>query len=59
MQQQIKYWIRTLQLTAHPEGGYFKETYHSPDIINRSGLPARYTAERVCAKAIYFSSPKV
>jgi predicted cupin superfamily sugar epimerase len=48
------YWIRTLELIAHPEGGYFKETYASSDIINKHGLPERYFADRTCVKAIYF-----
>ena len=46
--------IRQYQLTAHPEGGYFIETYTSPDII---GLPARYSSARRGAKAIYFLLP--
>ena len=57
MEKTIAYWIRSLNLTAHPEGGYFKETYHSPDLINKHGLPDRYLADRACVKAIYFLLP--
>ena len=57
MEKTAAYWIHTLKLNAHPEGGYFKETYHSPDIIKKHGLPDRYFADRVCAKAIYFLLP--
>ncbi len=32
------YWIKNLHLLPHPEGGYFKETYRSTEIvINRNG----------------------
>ena len=32
------YWIKNLHLLPHPEGGYFKETYRSTEIvINRKG----------------------
>jgi len=48
------YWIKTLQLTAHPEGGYFKEVYRSKEIIPASGLPARYQSERSMGTSIYF-----
>ncbi len=54
MEQTADYWIRKLGLLPHPEGGYFIETYHSPDIIKRHGLPDRYVADRACAKGIYF-----
>ena len=49
--------IRQFQLAAHPEGGYYRETYVSPDIIGRAGLPSRYSSERRGAKAIYFLLP--
>lgn len=57
METSSDYWIHTLDLTAHPEGGYFKETYRSPDHIGAAGLPERYQAERPCAAAIYFLLP--
>lgn len=49
--------IRQFQLAAHPEGGYYYETYVSPDIIGRAGMPDRYSSERRSAKAIYFLLP--
>ncbi len=51
------YWIDKLQLTSHPEGGYFARTYRSPDRISQQGLPERYSGARVCAGAIYFLVP--
>lgn len=47
-------WITHFHLAPHPEGGYFQQTYRSPDILARSGLPSRYDSERVSATAIYF-----
>lgn len=57
MEKSSEYWIRSLDLQAHPEGGYFKETYRSPDLIEADALPERYQAERACAAAIYFLLP--
>ena len=54
MKKPAEYWIDALALTAHPEGGYFKETYISPDLLPSEGLPDRYDGDRACAKAIYF-----
>lgn len=57
MERTAAYWIDKLKLISHPEGGYFAETYQSPDLISKNGLPERYSADRVCAKAIYFLVP--
>jgi uncharacterized protein len=47
--------IRRLGLTPHPaEGGYFRETYRSPESVPRAALPARYPADRSFATAIYY-----
>lgn len=47
-------YIRALDLQPHPEGGYFRETYRSGEILPESGLPARYGANRAVSTAIYF-----
>ncbi len=47
-----KYWIDKLELTAHPEGGYFKEVYRSDESANT--LPDRFLGERSFSTAIYF-----
>jgi predicted cupin superfamily sugar epimerase len=49
-----EYWIDQLKLLAHPEGGFYKETYRSKEIIPQTGLPDRFTASRNCSTAIYF-----
>lgn len=49
-----EYWIRQLRLHPHPEGGYYRETYRSPEIIAKTDLPKRYKGKRSFATAIYF-----
>jgi predicted cupin superfamily sugar epimerase len=48
------FFIRQYKLQSHPEGGYFAETYRSPEFIPRTGLPQRFTGERAFSTAIYF-----
>lgn len=49
-----EYWIENLDLKKHPEGGYFKETYRSDELINHTALPSRYGGDRAISTAIYF-----
>ena len=48
------YWIKKLGLKRHPEGGYFKETYRSSEVILKQALPARFNGDRVFSTCIYF-----
>ena len=54
MEKTAKYWIEKLQLEAHPEGGYFRQTYRSDVMIAREALPAGFTGTRAASTAIYF-----
>lgn len=47
-------WIEKLGLEPHPEGGYFKETYRSEDLVNFDG----YISARNISTAIYFMITK-
>jgi uncharacterized protein len=48
-----KYWIDHLELTPHPEGGYFKSTFHSDVTIpEQSGLS--HGSNRLLYTSIYF-----
>ncbi|WP_141730786.1 cupin domain-containing protein [Oligoflexus tunisiensis] len=47
-------WIRCLNLTAHPEGGFYREIYRSSGQIAESSLPAGMKGERCYGTAIYF-----
>jgi uncharacterized protein len=49
-----RYWIEKLQLEAHPEGGYFRQTYRSDVMIAREALPAGFAGARAASTAIYF-----
>ena len=46
--------IKQFGLVAHPEGGYYRESYRSDGIIPQSGLPEPFTGSRHFSTAIYF-----
>ena len=48
------YWINSLGLLPHPEGGFYKETYRSNEEITNNALPDRFSGNRSFATAIYF-----
>lgn len=44
--------VRTLALSPHPEGGFFRETYRSAEQL--AALPARFGGPRSVSTAIYY-----
>ncbi len=46
--------VTQLGLEAHPEGGFYKETYRSTGSIVSSSLPEGYQSSRNYATCIYF-----
>jgi uncharacterized protein len=54
MPQSAQYWIDKLKLIAHPEGGYYRETYRSELSIAREALPPQFPGARLVSTAIYF-----
>jgi predicted cupin superfamily sugar epimerase len=48
------YWIKKLQLKEHPEGGYFRETYRSDDMLEAHQLPERYQEAHSFSTGIYY-----
>ena len=48
------HWIKKLDLHRHPEGGYFKETYRSGEVILKHALPQRFGGDRVFSTCIYY-----
>lgn len=48
------YWINSLNLLPHPEGGYYKETYRSSKGVKTKSLPKRFSGDRSFSTAIYF-----
>ena len=49
-----EYWIKKLDLTKHPEGGWFKEVYRSEESIPKNALPLRFNGDRSFSTSIYF-----
>ncbi|WAH36000.1 cupin domain-containing protein [Alicyclobacillus dauci] len=49
-----KKWISTLNLERHPEGGYYRELYHSDVWLDDESTRLRYGGERRSATSIYF-----
>ncbi|BBY31842.1 cupin domain-containing protein [Mycolicibacterium sediminis] len=47
-------WARSLDLSPHPEGGWFRETWRSDLLIPPSSLPPDYTGLRSAGTAILF-----
>ena len=47
-------WVQELNLQAHPEGGYFSETYRSEGKIAGDALPEGFSGDRVFGTAIYY-----
>ena len=39
LDEQARFWVEELGLTAHPEGGYYRETYRSADRLP-AGTPS-------------------
>jgi predicted cupin superfamily sugar epimerase len=54
IRKDAKYWIESLGLEPHPEGGYFRQTYRSEVVIAREALPREFTGSRAASTAIYF-----
>lgn len=52
--QKIQILVEKLKLSAHPEGGYFKETYRSFGKISEACLPASFLGDRNYSTAIYY-----
>lgn len=47
-------WAQQLDLTPHPEGGWFRETWRSDVSISEAALPADYEGPRAAGTAILF-----
>ena len=54
MEKNAEFWIKKLGLKPHPEGGYYREVYHSDEIILKEHLPSRYESHRSFSTSIYF-----
>ncbi len=49
-----KYWIEKLNLVKHPEGGWYKETYRSEEVIPKQALSKSFSGDRSFSTSIYY-----
>jgi len=54
MNDDAKNIVESLNLSAHPEGGYFSEVYRSEEMLNIDDLPGRYNSSRTFSTSIYY-----
>ena len=54
MDKNAQYWIDHLELSPHPEGGYYRVTYKSDLTIVQDALPSAFRGDRSASTAIYF-----
>lgn len=55
MTTKVKRIIELLDLQPLPvEGGYYRESYRSDEMLTKPGLPSRYNNPRLFASAIYY-----
>ena len=47
-------WAKHLELSPHPEGGWFREMWRSELTISQTALPAEYNGPRSAGTAILF-----
>jgi predicted cupin superfamily sugar epimerase len=47
-------WARQLDLSPHPEGGWYRETWRSELMVTQAALPPDYTGPRSAGTAILF-----
>ncbi|HEY6337285.1 MAG TPA: cupin domain-containing protein [Candidatus Sulfotelmatobacter sp.] len=48
------YWREKLGLAAHPEGGFYRQTYRADLILPAEALSPHFTGPRAASTAIYF-----
>lgn len=46
--------VELLDLSPHPEGGYFRESYRSEDTVDAGAISPAFSGKRSCSTAIYF-----
>lgn len=54
MKRSAAEWVKRLELSPHPEGGYYREIYRSNTVIPGEALPACFGAARACCTSIYY-----
>ena len=49
-----EYFVKNLNMTAHPEGGFYKETFASTENISDKDLDVNFEGSRMLWTSIYF-----
>lgn len=57
MNRNSNHWIKKLRLKKHPEGGFYREIFRSPESIRSGCLPRRFKERRSLAASILFLLP--
>lgn len=57
MEDEARELVDALELTAHPEGGYYRRTYESPVEVPSRSLPEGYASSRRLGSAILYLLP--
>jgi len=47
-------WIDELGLVPHPEGGFYRETWRSPEMLAKGSLPGRFPGPRPLGTSILY-----
>ena len=50
--------VARLGLLPHPEGGFYRETYRSTEVLPRAALPERFAGPRAISTAILYLLPE-
>ncbi len=54
MTEKIKVLVQSLEMEAHPEGGFYKEVYRSKNTISKTALGKQFSGDRNYCTSIHF-----
>ncbi|WP_299245516.1 cupin domain-containing protein [uncultured Aquimarina sp.] len=54
MDKKVEEIVTRLSMKPHPEGGFYKETYRSDDIIPKEVFNGKFSGDRNCCTGIFF-----
>ncbi|MGL5821209.1 MAG: cupin domain-containing protein [Sarcina sp.] len=54
MEKTAEYFIETLNMIAHPEGGFYKPSFESEEKITANDLATKFEDKRILWTSIYF-----
>lgn len=58
MEPTVEQIVASLELTPHPEGGFFRETWRSPVQLDKAALPAPFSGPRAAGTSILYLLPQ-